>query len=83
MKRGMFGTPDLVHTNQPCVLAVGNANASNDYVGWGAAVNQDVLAPDLTLRLWSQDSFGENLLLNDRGGGIYFWDKFKFSNTTC
>tara|TARA_R110000787_G_scaffold215618_1_gene324722 strand:- start:539 stop:3148 length:2610 start_codon:yes stop_codon:yes gene_type:complete len=82
VKRGMFGTPDLVHTNQPCVLAVGNANASNDYVGWGAAVNQDVLAPDLTLRLWSQDSFGENLLLNDRGGGIYFWDKFKFSNTT-
>jgi len=82
VQRGMFGTPDLVHTNQPCVLAVGNASASNDYVGWGDAVNQDVLAPDLTLRLWSQDNFGENLLLNDRGGGIYFWDKFKFSNTT-
>jgi hypothetical protein len=82
VQRGMFGTPDLVHTTQACVLAVGNASASNDYVGWGDAVNQDVLAPDLTLRLWSQDNFGENLLLNDRGGGIYFWDKFKFSNTT-
>ena len=82
VQRGMFGTPDLVHTTQACVLAVGNASASNDYVGWGDAVNQDVLAPDITLRLWSQDNFGENLLLNDRGGGIYFWDKFKFSNTT-
>jgi hypothetical protein len=26
------------------------------------------------LRLWSQDAFGEDLILNPRGGDIYFWD---------
>lgn len=26
------------------------------------------------LRLWSQDNFGEDLLFNDRDGGIYYWD---------
>lgn len=82
VQRGMFGTSDLAHTTQPCVLALGNANASGDYVGWGEPVNQDVLSPDLTLRLWSQDAFGENLLHNDRGGGIFFWDKFKYINNT-
>jgi len=25
------------------------------------------------LRLWSHDAFGEDLLLNPRGGGIYYW----------
>ena len=82
VQRGMFGTPDVAHNTQACILAVGNTVTSNDYVGWGEAVNQDVLSPDLTLRIWSQDNFGENLLHNDRGGGIYFWDRFKYANTT-
>ncbi len=82
VQRGMFGTPDLVHTTQPCVLAVGNASASNDYVGWGDAVNQDAANPDSTLRIWSQDNFGENLLHNDRNGGIFFWDRQKYATTT-
>ena len=32
---------------------------------------------DLTsvgLRLWSQSNFGEDLLFNPRGGGLYYWD---------
>ena len=27
-----------------------------------------------TLRLWSQDNYGEDLLINVRNGGIYYWD---------
>jgi len=27
------------------------------------------------LRLWSQDNFGEDLIFNVRGGGIYYWDE--------
>lgn len=27
------------------------------------------------LRLWSHDHFGEDLVINARGGGIYYWDK--------
>lgn len=28
-----------------------------------------------TLRIWTHDNFGEDLLLNVRDGGIYYWDK--------
>ena len=41
--------------------------------GYGQGSNT-VLA-STQLRLWSQDTFGEDLLINPRGGGIYFWDK--------
>jgi hypothetical protein len=40
--------------------------------GWGSAAT---LAIGNTLRLWSQDNYGEDLLYNIRGGGIYYWDK--------
>ena len=80
--RGLFGTSDVDHSNGQAVLSVGNASASNDYVGWGEAINQDAANPDSTLRIWSQDNFGENLLHNDRNGGIFFWDRQKYATTT-
>jgi hypothetical protein len=50
--------------------------------GWGAGVwgrgtwssAADVTVPGATLRLWSQDNFGEDLVFNVRGGAIYYWD---------
>jgi len=36
---------------------------------WGSA---DSNAENL--RLWSQDNFGEDLIGNPRGGGLYYWD---------
>jgi hypothetical protein len=39
---------------------------------WGSAA--DVSIPSANLRLWSMDNFGEDLLANVRGGGIYYWD---------
>lgn len=50
--------------------------------GWGAGVwgrgawnsPADVTIPGAQLRLWSMDNFGEDLLANVRGGGIYYWD---------
>jgi hypothetical protein len=38
---------------------------------WSSAANVSV--PGANLRLWSQDNFGENLVFNVRGGGIYYW----------
>jgi len=38
---------------------------------WGTAVGDDVTN---TLRLWSLDNFGEDLVMNPRLGGIYLWD---------
>ena len=40
---------------------------------WGSA--SSLLAAGATLRLWSHDNFGEDLLINPRDGGIYYWDK--------
>jgi hypothetical protein len=41
--------------------------------GWGSA--SSVAAITGTLRLWSHDNFGEDLIINVRDGGIYYWDK--------
>jgi len=38
---------------------------------WGSAVEVTV---NLSLRLWAQDNFGEQLLFNVRNGGVYVWD---------
>lgn len=40
--------------------------------GWGDPSSQSIVSN--TLRLWSQDNFGEDLLINVRDGGIYYWD---------
>ena len=39
---------------------------------WGSAAN--VTIPSTSLRLWSMDNFGEDLLANVRGGAIYYWN---------
>lgn len=38
--------------------------------GWGAAASSGI---GLQLRLWSQANFGQNLILNPRGGPLYYW----------
>jgi hypothetical protein len=40
---------------------------------WGSAAN--VLAAGATLRMWSHDNFGQDLLMNVRDGGIYYHKK--------
>jgi hypothetical protein len=41
--------------------------------GWGSA--STALVTGETLRLWNHDNFGENLIFNVEGGGIYYWDR--------
>jgi hypothetical protein len=38
--------------------------------GWGEPVDVSALN---TLRLWSEDAYGEDLIYNVRDGGIYYW----------
>ena len=40
---------------------------------WGSGFALNVAGQ--TLRIWSHDNFGEDLLINVRDGGIYYWDK--------
>ena len=39
--------------------------------GWGAAASVGI---GQQLRLWTNDNFGEDLLIAPRGGEIYYWD---------
>lgn len=39
--------------------------------GWSSSYSSSVIVP---LRLWSQDTFGEDLVACVRNGGIYYWD---------
>lgn len=41
--------------------------------GWGSAAAENVVSAKL--RLWGHDNFGENLVFNIYGGGIYYWAK--------
>ena len=49
--------------------------------GWGAGLwgagtwgSVSALSDSNNLRLWSSDNFGEDLIMNVRSGGIYYWD---------
>ena len=39
--------------------------------GWGSSTS---LSSTNQLRLWTHDNFGEDLIINPRGAGIYYWD---------
>jgi hypothetical protein len=73
--RGTNGTTAASHTSGDAVLlAVGNTDPDDDFTGWGDAA-ASVATPQSELRIWTHDNFGEDLLLNIRDGGIYYWDK--------
>ena len=41
--------------------------------GWGDPSSTAI--PGAQLRLWSHDNYGEDLVMNVRDGGIYYWDE--------
>ena len=73
-------------------VAVYQINTGLDTVvpgtGWGAGTwsrgtwgsGSDLTVITDILRLWSHDNFGEDLIINVRDGGIYYWDKSTSSN---
>ena len=72
--RAHSGTSAAAHDDNTLVrLAVGNADSANDFVGWGQASSLTVSGTKI--RTWSHDNFGEDLIINPRDGGIYYWDK--------
>ncbi len=72
--RGASGTAAATHADNTLVrLATGNADSVNDFVGWGNAAS--VTVPGAQIRLWSHDNFGEDIIINPRDGGLFYWDK--------
>jgi hypothetical protein len=42
--------------------------------GWGLGTWGNGVGSAVALRIWSQQNFGEDLVFNPRGGGLYYWD---------
>jgi hypothetical protein len=72
------------------VIAAYQLNVGPEYavplIGWGAGPWGAGLwgtggTSTSSLRLWSQSNFGEDLLINPRGGGLYYWDQTTGLNT--
>jgi hypothetical protein len=57
--------------------------------GWGAGTwsrgawgsSTSLSASGQTLRIWSHDNFGEDLIINVRNADIFYWDKSNGTNT--
>ena len=72
--RAQKGTAATTHADGTTVfLIVGNASASDDFVGWGDAASVTVAGAQI--RTWSHDNFGEDLIINPRDSGLFYWDK--------
>lgn len=63
-------------------------NAYVSGTGWGAGAwgsgtfgSTSSVSSAGQLRLYSQDAFGEDLIFNPRGGGIYYWDESSGTGT--
>lgn len=64
LNRGQFATTAAAHSDGVTVT---------DFTkGWGMPIGVTSL---LELRTWSHDNFGEDLIINPRDGGLYYWDK--------
>lgn len=57
---GPYGWPETTSPSGAIIPAV----------GWGEAYNVSTISQ--ALRLWSHDNYGEDLIINPRGGGIYY-----------
>jgi len=62
--RGAKGTTVAPHPDNSVV------QDASGYYGWGQSASTTT---NTQLRLWSQSNFGQDLLFNPRGGGLYYW----------
>ena len=51
----------------------GTSGTTGNVTGWGDA--SSIITDGSNLRTWTHDNFGENLLINVRNEGIYYWSK--------
>jgi len=66
------GTYLLNRTLDTTVLGTGWGAGTWSRKTWGSS--SDIPTTASQIALWSHDTFGEDLLINQRGGPIYYWD---------
>jgi len=72
-----WGVPPWGGTS-PLITQIDPGTSQPYKTGWGDKfdprwMSSDIGAPVNQLRLWDLDNFGEDLVANIRGGGIYYW----------
>lgn len=74
--RGYNGTTASSHADGSVVrLTTGNADSADNFNGWGEGAATGVQTATSSLRIWSHDNFGEDLIFNERNGQVFYWDK--------
>ena len=63
--RGSLSTTAATHADNEAVIEA--------TFGWGMPAESTVSGANLTN--WTHDNFGEDLLINVKNGGIYYWDR--------
>jgi len=63
--RGSLNTTAATHADNEAVIEAS--------FGWGMPAESTVSGANLTN--WTHDNFGEDLLINVKNGGIYYWDR--------
>ena len=63
--RGSFNTTAATHADNEAVIEAS--------FGWGMPAESTVSGANLTN--WTHDNFGEDILINIKNGGIYYWDR--------
>ena len=69
--RGSLNTTAAVHADNEAVIEAS--------FGWGMPAESTVSGANLSN--WTHDNFGEDLLINVRNGGIYYWDRTSGTTT--
>ena len=65
LTRGSLSTTAATHDDNDAVIEAS--------FGWGMPATSSVAGANLTN--WTHDNFGEDLLINAKNGGIYYWDR--------
>jgi|TARA_R110001583_G_scaffold20056_2_gene77807 hypothetical protein len=63
--RGSLNTTAATHADNKAVIEA--------TLGWGMPAGSTVSGANLTN--WTHDNFGEDILINAKNGGIYYWDR--------
>lgn len=70
---GVVGAYQINTGLDTTVFGTGWGSAPYSDGAWGEASTTPALQG--TLRIWTHDNFGEDLIINVLNGGIYYWDK--------
>lgn len=68
----VVGTYLLNRTLDTTVLGTGWGAGAWARGTWGSSASTPIVASQISL--WSHDLFGEDLIINQRGGPLYYWD---------